>query len=263
MRKEMVIRMEIHELMSAIKERNDSDALQMDVLEKAGLPKELSELINRLTGICGRLSNDNVKEMKRWMSKKEEAVSEAEALEKMLKSYEEDEAERIVIQESLANMQENIEKRSNASERYEAFSGIRYIEETGALIEQYGERVAKFNKLNDHLNDDRAEYHRYKAKYFYLLGDVESFRAEIDRLQHMDAEKGDMTLTLECMISVLRELADVLAPVHSAQGGNESSIEIADLLKQFSQLVLMLEVKLRDYAPVLPEKFMEEIKKIL
>lgn len=255
--------MKMHELVSAIEEDNSSDVSQMDILKDAGLPKELSELISCLTEFCKWLSNDNVEEMKKLMNKKEEAVSEAETLEKMLKSYEKDEAERIAVQESLADMQENIDKRKNADERYEAFAGIKYIEETGALIELYGEKVAEFNKLNDHLNDGRAEYHRCKAKYFSLLGEIESLRAKIDGLQHMDAEVGDMTLTLEYMISVLRELVDVLASARAAQDGNESLIEAVALLKQFNQLVPVLKVKLRDYASGLPEKFMEEIEKIL
>ena len=255
--------MKVYELMTAIEEGKHSDALQIGILKDDRLPKELAELISSLTGVCQWISNSNVEELKMLMNKKEDTVSKAETLEKVLKRYEADEAERITIQESLFEMQENIDKRNNADERYEVFSGIQYIKETGVLIEQYGERVAEFNKLNDHLNDDRAEYHRCKAEHFSLLGEIELLRAQIDKLQHMDAEKADMTLTIECMISVLREMVDVLTSVHSAQGGSESSIETADLFKQFSQLVPMLEVKLRDYASVLPEKFMEEIKKIL
>lgn len=255
--------MKVYELMSAIKEGNNSNVLQINILKDAGLSKELSELINSLTGTCKLLKNANVEELKKWMNKKAETESKAEELEKILKSYEEDEAKRIAIQESLVKMQENIDKRNNTDERYETFSGINYIEETGALIEQYGESVAMLNKLNNHLNDDRAEYHRCKAEHFSLLGEIESIREKIDKLQHMDAEKGDMTLTIECMISVLRELVAALTSVHSYQGGDESSIETAALFSQFSQLVPMLEVKLRDYASVLPEKFMEEIKKIL
>lgn len=255
--------MKVYELMSAIKEGNNSNVLQMNILKGAGLSKELSELINSLTGTCKLLNNANVEELKKWMDKRAETVSKAEALEKILKSYEEDEAKRITIQESLVKMQENIDKRNNANERYEAFSGINYIEETGKLIEQYGESVTMLNKLNNHLNDGRAEYHRCKAEHFSLLGEIESLKEKIDKLQHVDAEKGDMTLMIECMISVLRELVVALTSVHSYQGGDESSIETAALFNQFSQLVPMLEVKLRDYASVLPEKFMEEIKKIL
>lgn len=255
--------MKVYELMSAIKEGNNSNVLQMNILKDAGLSKELSELINSLTDICKLLNNANVEELKKWIDKRAETVSKAEALEKILKSYEEDEAKRITIQESLVKMQENIDKRNNADERYEAFSGINYIEETGKLIEQYGESVTMLNKLNNHLNDDRAEYHRCKAEHFSLLGEIESLKEKIDKLQHVDKEKGDMTLTIECMISVLRELVVALTSVHSYHGGDESSIETAALFNQFSQLVTMLEVKLRDYASVLPEKFMEEIKKIL
>lgn len=255
--------MKVYELMTAIEEGKHSNALQIDILKDDRLPKELAELISSLTDICKWISNSNVEELKILMNKKEDTVSKAETLEKVLKRYEEEEAERIAIQESLSEMQENIDKRNNADERYEVFSGIQYIKETGVLIEQYGERVAEFSKLNDHLNDDRAEYHKCKSEHFSLLGEIELLRAQIDKLQHMDAEKADMTLTIECMISVLREMVDALTSVHSAQDGNESSIETADLFKQFSQLVPMLEVKLRDYASVLPEKFMEEIKKIL
>ena len=41
------------------------------------------------------------------------------------------------------------------------------------------------------------------------------------------------------------------------------SRKLVALLKQFNQLVPVLKVKLRDYASGLPEKFMEEIEKIL
>ena len=60
---------------------------------------------------------------------------------------------------------------------------------------------------------------------------------------------------------MLQKLAENIASAGSDM--KEFSIKVADTLQIFRQFVSMLEVKLEDYAPVLPEKFRRKIEEIL
>ncbi|MBD5458864.1 MAG: hypothetical protein HDR27_09890 [Lachnospiraceae bacterium] len=253
--------MKIYDLLSAIEEEQSPAMLQMGIAKDRKAGAELDDLINNLSDIRQHITTPNVEELKKRMIEKEEIISKAEILEKKLKSYEEAEKERIVSQENLARMKETIAQRNNADERFEGFSGVQYIEETGALIGQYGAEAVKLEQLNRHLNDDRAEYHRCKAEHFSLLGEIESCKEKIDKLQHIDTEKGDTVLTLDHMITTLRELKMSLSSSSTEQ--EDFSAMMVDTLKMLKPFVSMLEVKLKDYAAVLPEKFLKEIYSLI
>lgn len=253
--------MKIYELLSAIEEELSPAILQMGIAKDRKDGAELDDLINNLSDIRKHITTPNVEELKKRMIEKEELISKAEILEKKLKSYEEAEKERIVSQENLTRMKETIDQRNNADERFEGFSGVQYIEETGALIGQYGEEAARLEQLNSRLNDDRAEYHRCKAEYFSLLGEIESYKEKIDRLQHIDTEKGDTVLTIDHMIDILQEMKCSLSSDSPEQ--EDFSVMMADTLKMLKPFVSMLEVKLKGYASVLPEKFLKEIYSLI
>lgn len=253
--------MKLCELLSAVEEEQDADVPQMKIVRDSMAGAELTELIKNLSDIRQYIMTPNIEELKKLTAEKAKIASRTEILEKKLKCYEEAEKERIASQEHLAQMKETIDQRNNADERFEGFSGVQYIEETGALIGQYGEEVAKLNQLNSSLNDDRAEYHRCKAEHFSLLGEIESYKEKTDKLQHIDTEKGDIVLTLDHMIDILQALEESLSSGSAER--EESPAMIDDTLKMLKLFVSMLEVKVRDYALILPEKFLKAISEIL
>lgn len=253
--------MKLYELLSAVEEEQNAAVPQMNIVRDSIAEAELTELIKNLSDIRQSITTPNIEELKKMTAEKEEIVSKAEILEEKLKCYEEADKERIARQEHLAQMKETIDQRKNADESFEGFSGAAYIEETGALIGQYGKETAQLNQLNSRLNDERAEYHRRRAEYFALLKEIESHKEKIDRLQHIDAEKGDMALTLDRMIDILQKLADSLSSGSPEQ--EELSAMTDGAVKILRPFISMLEIKLRDYALVLPETFLKEIGEIL
>lgn len=255
--------MKIYEVMSAVENIQESAGLpELNDSAGEGLQTEkLEELLRKLRDIRQCIITPNIEELKKVMREKMEVMDRAEILAGKLKDYEEADNERTACQANLAKMRNTIDARGSADERYTPFSGIAFIEETGALIEQYGKESFRLNQLNDQLNDGRAAYHKCRAEYFSLLEEGELLREKIDRLQHVDAEKADMSLTLDHMIDVLQKLAENIASAGSDM--KDFSAKAAEILQMLRPYVSMLEVKLKNYGPVLPEKFRKEIGEIL
>ena len=255
--------MKVYEVLSAMENMQESAEMPASNGSAGeGLQAEkIEELRRKLWDIRQSITTPKIEEMKKLMHEKAEVMDRAEILARKLKDYEEADNERIACQACLSGMRDTIDERSSADERYEAFSGIAYIEETGALIEQCGKERVRLNQLNEQLNDGRAAYHKSRAEYFSLLEQRERLKEKIDILQHEDADKADTVLTLDHMIDMLQKLAENIASAGSDM--KEFSIKVTDTLQIFRQFVSMLEVKVEDYAPVLPKKFRRKIEEIL
>lgn len=255
--------MKVYEVLTAMENMQETAGMPAsNSFAGEGLQAEkIEELRRKLWDIRQSITTPEIEEMKNLMHKKAEVMDRAEILARKLKDYEEADNERIACQAGLSRIQNTIDERSSAGERYEAFSGIAFIEKTGALIEQCGKERVRLNQLNEQLNNGRAAYHKSRAEYFSLLELGERLKEKIDNLQHVDAEKADTALTLDHMIDMLQKLAENIASAGSDM--KDFSIKVTDTLQIFRQFVSMLEVKLKDYTPVLPEKFRREIGEIL
>lgn len=255
--------MKVYEVMSAVESMQESAGTsELNDFTGEGLQTEkLEELLRKLRDIRQCITTANIEELKKMMHKKEEIMDRAEILAGKLKDYEEADNERTACQAQLTKMRDTIAERNGVGEGGETFSAIAYIEEAGALIEQYGKERFRLNQLNDQLNGGRAAYHKCRAEYFSLLEEGELLREKIDRLQHIGAERADTALTLDHMIDALQKLAENIASAGSDV--KDFSVKAAEILQMLRPYVSMLEVKLKNYGPVLPEKFRKEIGEIL